>query len=195
MTGIIIVGAIGLICAILLVVASHFLSVPIDTRVEDIRGFLPGANCGACGYAGCDDYAKAVANGSAKPNLCIPGGASVSAQISEYLGVAAENTEPVKATVRCSGTCEKCGEAEDYHGPATCAACAALHRGKKPAATAAWAMEIASRSANSARSPSWMALPWDESLCTGCGACAKPARPAHRHGPGQKSCHRALLQP
>lgn len=102
MTGIIIVGAIGLICAILLVVASHFLSVPIDTRVEDIRGFLPGANCGACGYAGCDDYAKAVANGSAKPNLCIPGGASVSAQISEYLGVAAENTEPVKATVRCS---------------------------------------------------------------------------------------------
>ena len=51
MTGIIIVGAIGLICAILLVVASHFLSVPIDTRVEDIRGFLPGANCGAC--AGC----------------------------------------------------------------------------------------------------------------------------------------------
>ena len=131
MTGIIIVGAIGLICAILLVVASHFLSVPIDTRVEDIRGFLPGANCGACGYAGCDDYAKAVANGSAKPNLCIPGGASVSAQISEYLGVAAENTEPVKATVRCSGTCEKCGEAEDYHGPATCAACAALHRGKK----------------------------------------------------------------
>lgn len=44
MTGIIIVGAIGLICAILLVVASHFLSVPIDTRVEDIRGFLPGAN-------------------------------------------------------------------------------------------------------------------------------------------------------
>ncbi len=38
MTGIIIVGAIGLICAILLVVASHFLSVPIDTRVEDIRG-------------------------------------------------------------------------------------------------------------------------------------------------------------
>lgn len=177
MTGIIIVGAIGLICAILLVVASHFLSVPIDTRVEDIRGFLPGANCGACGYAGCDDYAKAVANGSAKPNLCIPGGASVSAQISEYLGVAAENTEPVKATVRCSGTCEKCGEAEDYHGPATCAACAVLHRGKKPAATAAWAMAIASRSANSVRSPSWMALPmWMKACAPAAAPAPKPAR-------------------
>lgn len=174
MTGIIIVGAIGLICAILLVVASHFLSVPIDTRVEDIRGFLPGANCGACGYAGCDDYAKAVANGSAKPNLCIPGGASVSAQISEYLGVAAENTEPVKATVRCSGTCEKCGEAEDYHGPATCAACAALHRGKKACVYGCLgygdcvkvckfgALSIVDGVAHV-----------DESLCTGCGACAK----------------------
>lgn len=174
MTGIIIVGAIGLICAILLVVASHFLSVPIDTRVEDIRGFLPGANCGACGYAGCDDYAKAVANGSAKPNLCIPGGASVSAQISEYLGVAAENTEPVKATVRCSGTCEKCGEAEDYHGPATCAACAALYRGKKACVYGCLgygdcvkvckfgALSIVDGVAHV-----------DESLCTGCGACAK----------------------
>ena len=176
MTGIIIVGPIGLICAILLVVASHFLSVPIDTRVEDIRGFLPGANCGACGYAGCDDYAKAVANGSAKPNLCIPGGASVSAQISEYLGVAAENTEPVKATVRCSGTCEKCGEAEDYHGPATCAACAALHRGKK-ACVYGWAMAIASRSANSVRSPSWMALPmWMKACAPAAVPAPKPAR-------------------
>ena len=131
MTGVIIVGVIGLVCSVLLVVASHFLSVPADTRVEDIRAFLPGANCGACGYAGCDDYAKAVAGGSAKPNLCIPGGASAADQISEYLGVQSESTVPQKAVVRCSGTCEKCGDAEEYHGPATCAACAALYRGKK----------------------------------------------------------------
>ena len=82
MTAVIIVSAIGLLCAILLVLASHFLAVPVDTRAEDIRGFLPGANCGACGYAGCDDYAKAIANGDAKPNLCIPGGAAASEQIS-----------------------------------------------------------------------------------------------------------------
>ena len=82
MTAVIIVSAIGLLCAILLVLASHFLAVPVDTRAEDIRGFLPGANCGACGYAGCDDYAKAVARGDAKPNLCIPGGAAAAEQIS-----------------------------------------------------------------------------------------------------------------
>ena len=40
MTAVIIVSAIGLLCAILLVLASHFLAVPVDTRAEDIRGFF-----------------------------------------------------------------------------------------------------------------------------------------------------------
>lgn len=174
MTGVIIVGVIGLVCSVLLVIASHFLSVPVDTRVEDIRAFLPGANCGACGYAGCDDYAKAVAGGSAKPNLCTPGGASAAGQISEYLGVQSESTVPQKAVVRCSGTCEKCGDAEEYHGPATCAACAALYRGKKACSYGCMgygdcvmvckfgALSIVDGVARV-----------DESLCTGCGACAK----------------------
>ena len=174
MTGVIIVGVIGLVCSVLLVVASHFLSVPADTRVEDIRAFLPGANCGACGYAGCDDYAKAVAGGSAKPNLCIPGGASAADQISEYLGVAAESTMPQKAVVRCSGTCEKCGDAEEYHGPATCAACAALYRGKKACSYGCMGygdcVKVCKFGALSI--VDGVALV-DESLCTGCGACAK----------------------
>lgn len=71
MTAVIIVSAIGLLCAILLVLASHFLAVPVDTRAEDIRSFLPGANCGACGYAGCHDLAEALVKGEAKKvSLC-----------------------------------------------------------------------------------------------------------------------------
>ena len=174
MTAVIIVSAIGLLCAILLVLASHFLAVPVDTRAEDIRGFLPGANCGACGYAGCDDYAKAVARGDAKPNLCIPGGAAASEQISAYLGIAAENAEPQKAVVRCSGTCEKCGDAMDYHGPDTCAACAALHRGKKACGYGCLGygdcVKVCQFGALSIRDG---VAHVEESLCTGCGACAK----------------------
>ena len=174
MTGVIIVGVIGLVCSVLLVVASHFLSVPADTRVEDIRAFLPGANCGACGYAGCDDYAKAVAGGSAKPNLCIPGGASAADQISEYLGVQSESTVPQKAVVRCSGTCEKCGDAEEYHGPATCAACAALYRGKKACSYGCMGYGDCVKVCKfGALSIVDGVARVDESLCTGCGACAK----------------------
>ena len=57
-----VVTLIGLAAAILLALASHFLSVKEDETVISVRNLLPGANCGAFGYAGCDEYAKAVAN-------------------------------------------------------------------------------------------------------------------------------------
>ena len=67
----VIVGGIGLICAIVLVVAAKVMALPADELFDSIRAELPGANCGACGYAGCDDYAKAVAHDGAKTNLCV----------------------------------------------------------------------------------------------------------------------------
>lgn len=174
MTGIIIVSVIGLLCAVLLVVASKFLFVPVDTRAEDIREMLPGANCGACGFAGCDDYAKAVADGRAKTNLCVPGGNDASAKISAYLGVAAEAEEPHKAVVHCSGTCDKCGEIMDYHGPATCAACGALYRGKKKCGYGCMGFgDCVSVCKFDAISVVNGVARVDESACTGCGACAK----------------------
>ena len=54
-----VVGIIGLIAAVLLALASHFLSVKEDETVKAVRQALPGINCGACGYTGCDEYAKA----------------------------------------------------------------------------------------------------------------------------------------
>ncbi|MCL2128209.1 MAG: ferredoxin, partial [Treponema sp.] len=42
-----------------------FFAVPEDPLVENIRAALPGANCGACGYPGCGNYAAAVAAGNA----------------------------------------------------------------------------------------------------------------------------------
>ena len=49
--------AAGVICAVMLSVASKVMAVPVDERIPKIRECLPGANCGACGYAGCADYA------------------------------------------------------------------------------------------------------------------------------------------
>ena len=53
-----IVGAVG---AIILVAAAKFMAVEEDPRIEEVAGCLAGANCGGCGYAGCADYAKAIA--------------------------------------------------------------------------------------------------------------------------------------
>ena len=68
------VTAIGIICAVMLAVASKVMAVKEDERFPAIRECLPGANCGACGYAGCDSYAHAlIEEDGVKTNLCVPG--------------------------------------------------------------------------------------------------------------------------
>ena len=81
------VTVIGLICAVGLAVASSVMAVKEDTRFTEIRACLPGANCGACGYTGCDGYAKALLEPGTKTNLCVPGADAVAAQIAALLGV------------------------------------------------------------------------------------------------------------
>ena len=71
----------GLLAGILLTVFSRVFAVKQDERAVQVRVVLPGANCGACGYAGCDAYAEAVAKG-AKTNACIPGGQAVAEKVS-----------------------------------------------------------------------------------------------------------------
>ena len=58
---------IGIICAAVLVVASKLMAVKEDEKFPAIRECLPGANCGACGFAGCDGYAKALAEKESTP--------------------------------------------------------------------------------------------------------------------------------
>ncbi|HAK60775.1 MAG TPA: ferredoxin, partial [Nitrospiraceae bacterium] len=54
-------------------IASKF-TVKMDPRVEQVREVLPGANCGACGFAGCMGYAEAVVgNPDVATHLCAPG--------------------------------------------------------------------------------------------------------------------------
>ena len=174
LTAIIVVVAIGLVCAVLLVVASKFLSVPTDDRVEKVRDLLPGANCGACGYAGCDDYAKAIVKDGAEPNLCVPGGPETSKKIAEVMGVDAGETVPMKAIVRCIGTCEHCGDVENYNGPKTCAACASIYEGKKGCGYGCIGFGdcVAACKFDAIHIEDNIAVV-DPEACTGCGACAK----------------------
>ena len=60
-TPIILTSIMGCVFSIILVVASKVMAVPVDETQLKIREVLPGANCGACGFAGCDDYSSALA--------------------------------------------------------------------------------------------------------------------------------------
>lgn len=121
---IILVVLIGLLSGLILAIASIVMAVPVNQKAEDIRAMLPGANCGACGFSGCDGYAKAMADGEAKPGLCTVGGADVAKQIASYLGVDAASAEPHKAMVLCFGSNDNTTDKVEYEGIKTCAAAA-----------------------------------------------------------------------
>ena len=100
-----VVGVIGLLCAVMLTIASKFMAVEVDERIPMVRECLPGANCGACGFAGCDGYAAAlVEDPDLSVSLCVPGGATASANIGKVLGREAGDVAKQVAEVRCSGT-------------------------------------------------------------------------------------------
>ena len=100
------VTVIGIICAVMLAVASKIMAVKEDERFPVVRECLPGANCGACGYAGCDGYAHAlIEDDGVKTNLCIPGADGVSKKLSEILGVAFEDVVEQVAVIKCKGDC------------------------------------------------------------------------------------------
>ena len=54
-----IIAGIGLVAALALAVADRYLSVKEDPRIGMVTAALPGANCGGCGFPGCDGYARA----------------------------------------------------------------------------------------------------------------------------------------
>ena len=125
------VAVIGIVCAAVLVVASKIMAVKEDERFPAVRDCLPGANCGACGYAGCDGYAKALCEDSSVPaNLCIPGADSVAKQLSEILGVEAQDVVEQVAVVHCSGDCEHTKDKVEYSGIESCAAAKMMYGGK-----------------------------------------------------------------
>ena len=121
MTPVLLVAIIGLVCAALLVFASKVFHVAVDERVSMVREALPGANCGGCGYAGCDAYAAAlVADEDISCTMCSPGGAATAAQIAEILGRSAGAAEPVVAQVMCNGTCDASRKLLDWQGMQSC---------------------------------------------------------------------------
>ncbi|NLL69541.1 MAG: Fe-S cluster domain-containing protein [Epulopiscium sp.] len=123
------IGGLGLLFGVGLGYASKKFAVPVDPKIPLIRDVLPGANCGGCGYAGCDAFAKAVAEGNASPDACPVGGATVAQQVAEILGLTVQEKEPTVAFVKCNGTCEKSQNQYNYYGIPDCKEAALLPGG------------------------------------------------------------------
>lgn len=92
-----------------------------DPKIDEVRAALPGANCGGCGFPGCDGYAEAVATGRAATTKCTAGGASTAEAVSNIMGVSAA-AEDLVSVLRCQGTKALALPKGEYSGVQTCRA-------------------------------------------------------------------------
>ena len=117
-----ILGGCGILAGVLLTVAAKVFHVEVDERIEKIGESLPQANCGACGFAGCADYAAAIVQKGSATNLCRPGGADAAGKIAAILGTAAAEVVPMTAVVHCNGDCDATQTAFEFDGVQSCKA-------------------------------------------------------------------------
>lgn len=171
---VVVVGSIGLISGLVLAIASIVMAVKENETVTALREQLPGVNCGACGYSGCDGYAEALANGETKPGLCTPGGIEVNNRLGEILGVSVEMEKPKAAQVMCNGTCDNVENKMLYVGVQTCEAANTLYSGAKACSFACLGLgdcvKVCQYGAIKIQNGRAVI---DKSKCTACGMCVK----------------------
>jgi len=130
---IIILGVMGLAFGVFLAFAAKKFHVEHDTKIDEVLTVLPGTNCGACGYAGCQGYAEAVvANKDIPVDLCIPGQKAVADKVAQILGrEAKEKKIQLVAQLKCNGGKAETTDKYKYTGVKTCKAASLLAQGPK----------------------------------------------------------------
>lgn len=168
-------AGIGLLAAIMLTIASKFFYVQEDPKIAAVSDALPGANCGGCGFAGCDGYASAVVcDPSVAPNLCCVGGSDLVPIIGRLTGKDAGSSDPSVAYRRCSKNEGNVQKRYSYEGMDTCVAAARLNNGTE---ACDWACLGFGDCVNACQFNALVlqnGMPAVLSLnCTSCGKCVK----------------------
>ena len=133
---VLVLGVMGLLFGLILAFASKIFAVEVDARIPAVQECLPGANCGGCGYAGCNGLATAIVEGKAPVNGCPVGGAAAAEKIAAVLGVEVTESEKMIAHVHCSGTCENAKNRAQYEGIQDCLGAIRVANGYKECAFA-----------------------------------------------------------
>ncbi len=166
----------GFIFAIILYIASKVFKVDTDPRIDAINEILPGANCGACGYAGCLAFAEKVVKGEAPIDGCVAGGEKVAELIAKIMGktVSGKKIKYV-ARVRCNGGINNSKELFKYQGVMDCRSAALIADGFKQCdygclglGSCVNACPFFAITLNENKIPEV-----NENKCTGCGKCVE----------------------
>lgn len=173
LTPVIALGSLGLIFGVVLSFASKKFCVKTDPRVEEILQRLPGANCGACGKAGCIGFTEALVHGDCAPDACPVASEENREEIDEILGIAAEKKVKRVAVMHCGGA-NKVKNKFNYQGLKTCHAANLVFGGPKECIWACLGYDDCAQACPFDAITMKGGLPViDVEKCKSCGICAK----------------------
>ena len=160
--------------AIVLLIASKKLAVEVDPKIEQIHKALPNLDCGACGFAGCGQYAKSLLENPELIGKCAPGGQESAEKIARVLNLQiSDSGAPRRPVVHCRATEADRTYYGQYAGILTCTAADAL-----PVVQACkfgclgFGDCVAACKFDALHIVDGLAMV-DYEKCTGCGACSK----------------------
>lgn len=126
---ILVLFVLALVFGIVLAVLGKKLAVHEDERIRQVRDKLSGANCGGCGYAGCDAFARAIVEGKADINACCATSADNKKLIAKIMGTSV-SAEDTKIVVACNGG-NNAQDKYEYMGYGDCKSMELLCGGRK----------------------------------------------------------------
>ena len=125
-------SVLGLGFGAVLAVAGKKFSVESDPKIDLITDILPGANCGGCGFAGCEAFAAGIVKGEAEMDACPVEGDVIPEKISVIMGKPIEKPSiRYRAQVMCSGTNDLAKHKYRYVGIHDCISANRLAGGDK----------------------------------------------------------------
>ncbi|MEA4853432.1 MAG: 4Fe-4S binding protein [Christensenella sp.] len=172
---IVVLGGLGAVFGIMLGVASKKFAVKKDETAVAVREHLPGANCGGCGYPGCDGLADALAKGKAEISACAVMSQEQASAIGEILGISVGKMKPKVARIMCLGSEGHCQNKFEYDGAMDCRAAYAVASGFKACRFACLGLGTCAKVCKFGAitmGPDGIAF-IDETKCTGCGRCVE----------------------
>ncbi len=129
--GLIALGGLTLLLAIMLIVANKKLYVYEDPRIDTVEDMLPHANCGACSFPGCRPFAEALVSGKVLPGKCTVSTDEGRLAIAKFLGVDLGSEEKRVARLACAGGSNVALNRANYEGLNSCRAAALVSGGGK----------------------------------------------------------------
>jgi Na+-translocating ferredoxin:NAD+ oxidoreductase RNF subunit RnfB len=175
LTGVGILSGVGLTFGVLIALANAKLWVWEDPRINQVTDVLPGANCGACGYAGCRAFAEAAVSGEVAPAGCTVMSAFEREDVAAFLGVDVGEVNKRVARLLCAGGSDVALRKADYYGVESCGAAVAVSGGGKACAWGCVGLADCAVACDfDAIAMSPFGLPVvDPEKCTACGDCVE----------------------